>query len=385
MCERLSSIDGHVFLQDKWIEYDCIFSSDVDEHHGRQRNQLELHSKGNLHEPNGKIVDLTKLQSLTCQHGDTTKKEPHDIIILRIDGKRHRLGFDNIFEYNQFKVLLDGVYNSVWDMTSRHHVEENTTVNMLYESVTGMTITKRKVIRRDFSLVLASRYRVYFADLATQELLALPNGECELIFDVDKFVLEQRGDKQYTFARSTIRTISLVTNNEIEFELGSRAPVQGLIKFRFDSPIDARTCYLHWNEGVTPLETSSRESSGRYSLKLTPHTSDRNEFQQQIDIKICLSGYFRTYSSTTDSHGSRTKSSTTTTSTKKSLAKYGIFIRWKSLVESFALIFQKLPTITVIPIQHHLHPLDLKIPMRHSKHSSNRLFLRAKSNNKHNP
>lgn len=119
------------------------------------------------------------------------------------------------------------------------------------------------------------RYRVYFADLATQELLALPTGECELIFDMDKLILEQRGDKQYTFARSTIRTIGLVKNDEIEFELGSRAPVQGLIRFRFDSAIDARSCYSHWNEGVTPLETSSRESSGRHSLKAS-QSFDRN-------------------------------------------------------------------------------------------------------------
>lgn len=134
------------FLQDKWTDYDCIFSADIDAH-GRQRNQLELHSKTNVQEPNGKIIDLTQLQSLTCQHGEANKKEPQDMIILKIDGKRHRLGFDNIYEYNQLKMLLDGVYNSAWDMTNRNHAEDNTTVNMLYESVTGMKITKRKIIQ----------------------------------------------------------------------------------------------------------------------------------------------------------------------------------------------------------------------------------------------
>jgi len=111
------------------------------------------------------------------------------------------------------------------------------------------------------------RYRVHFADLATQEILSLPSGECELIFDIDKLVLEQRHDKQYTFARSAIRTLSLINNNEIQFELGSRAPVQGSICFRFDSAIDARSCYSKWNEGITPLETSIRSTSGRFSIK----------------------------------------------------------------------------------------------------------------------
>lgn len=119
------------------------------------------------------------------------------------------------------------------------------------------------------------RYRVQFADLETQEALALPNGECELIFDVDKLILEQRGDKQYTFPRSTVRTISLVNNNEIQFDLGSRAPIPGPIRFRFDTVIDARTCYSQWNEGVTPLETSSRESSGRHLIKLNQPSFDR--------------------------------------------------------------------------------------------------------------
>jgi hypothetical protein len=119
------------------------------------------------------------------------------------------------------------------------------------------------------------RYRVHFADLATQEILSLPSGECELIFDTDKLVLEQRHDKQYTFARSAIRRLNLINNNEIQFELGSRAPVQGSICFRFDSPIDARTCYLKWNEGITPLETSNRSSSGRFSLQNDSQSIER--------------------------------------------------------------------------------------------------------------
>jgi hypothetical protein len=122
------------------------------------------------------------------------------------------------------------------------------------------------------------RYRVHFADLKTQETLSLPNGECELIFDTDKLILEQNQDKQYTFARSTIRKIHLINNNEIEFQLGSRAPVQGFICFRFDSPMDARSCYAQWNEGVTPLETSSRESSGRYSVKQNTQPFERKNF-----------------------------------------------------------------------------------------------------------
>ena len=110
----------------------------------------------------------------------------------------------------------------------------------------------------------------------------LPSGECELIFDNDKVVLEQRQDKQYTFPRSTIRTLRLLNHNQIEFELGSRAPVQGSIRFRFDSPVDARTCYSQWNEGITPLETSSRESSGKYSMKLNLQQQEEGKKRKDV-------------------------------------------------------------------------------------------------------
>ncbi|CAF0826950.1 unnamed protein product [Rotaria sp. Silwood1] len=245
-----------IFNWDKWTQYDCIFSSFIDVN-GIQQNQLELHSKYNINEPNGKIIDLRKLHSITSIHGNINKNEPKDIIILKIDGKKHRFGFDNIYEYNQWKVLLDGVYNSAWDLINKDRPDENTTVNMLYESATAM------------------RYRVQFADLATQEILSLPNGVCELIFDTDKLVLEQHHDKQYTFPRSTIRTIRLINDRDIEFELGTRAPIQGFIRFRFESPIDARSCYLQWNEGITKTDTSYRESRERL---LTKHNSQQTGY-----------------------------------------------------------------------------------------------------------
>ncbi|CAF1440923.1 unnamed protein product [Adineta ricciae] len=217
---------------DKWTEHDCIFFSYVDAN-GNQRNQLELHSKNNLHKPNGKIIDLQQLQSLTCVHGNTNKDEPKDILILKIASKRHRLGFDKVYDYSQWKSLLDGVYNSTWDMTNSSQTNDSAAVNMFYESVN------------------ARRYRVRFADLETQEILVLPSSECELVFDVDKLVLEQYHDKQYTFPRSTIRTMRLIDDSTLELELGSRAPVQGFIRFRFDSPVDARSCYSQWNEGMS--------------------------------------------------------------------------------------------------------------------------------------
>ncbi|CAF0804790.1 unnamed protein product [Adineta ricciae] len=216
---------------DKWTEYDCIFFSYIDAN-GNQQNQLELHSKNNHHKPNGKTIDLQQLQSLTCVHGNTNKDEPKDIIILKIASKRHRLGFDSVYDYSQWKSLLDGVYNSTWDLTNSSQTNDSVATNMFYESVN------------------ARRYRVRFADLETQEILVLPSGECQLVFDVDKLVLEQYHDKQYTFPRSTIRTMRLIDDSTLELELGSRAPVQGFIRFRFCSPADARSCYLQWNEGM---------------------------------------------------------------------------------------------------------------------------------------
>ncbi len=116
------------------------------------------------------------------------------------------------------------------------------------------------------------RYPVQFADLATQEALSLPSGGCELIFDANKVVLEQRHDKQYTFPRSTIRTIHLIDDNTLEFELGSRAPVQGCIRFRFESPLEAYSCYRQWNEGITPIDTPNRQ---RYAVKHSPQQIER--------------------------------------------------------------------------------------------------------------
>jgi hypothetical protein len=119
------------------------------------------------------------------------------------------------------------------------------------------------------------RYRVKFADLATQEILALPSGDCELVFDTDKLVLEQRRDKQYTFPRSTVYAMRLVQDNEIEFELGTRAPVQGFIRFLFESPIDARSCYSQWNEAMTAMP-SYRKPNERCSIRPMPQQTAGN-------------------------------------------------------------------------------------------------------------
>ena len=121
-----------------------------------------------------------------------------------------------------------------------------------------------------FIFFLALRYRVHFADLATTEILSLPNDVCELIFDRDKVVLEQHHVKQYIFPRSTIRTIYLINTNTIELELGSRAPVQGSIRFRFESPTDARLCYFQWIEDITRSEVFNQGSSEHFSTRINP-------------------------------------------------------------------------------------------------------------------
>ena len=133
-------------FKDKWTEYDCIFSSSINDN-GSQQNQFELHSKQNIHESNGKIIDLKKLHSVTTMHDNTHKNEPNHIIILKIDGKKHRFGFNSIYTYNQWRSLLDGVYNSEWNTLNRNHDDENAIVNMHYESATGKEsdrIKKRK-------------------------------------------------------------------------------------------------------------------------------------------------------------------------------------------------------------------------------------------------
>ena len=106
-----------------------------------------------------------------------------------------------------------------------------------------------------------------FADSITQENLSLPDDPCDLIFDADKLVLEQRQDKQYTFPRSTIRTLSKRASNEIQFELGTRAPVQGVICFRFDSPMDAQACFSQWNGDTAVEEIPSRPTRERLSTR----------------------------------------------------------------------------------------------------------------------
>jgi hypothetical protein len=100
---------------------------------------------------------------------------------------------------------------------------------------------------------------------------------------MDKIVLEQRRDKQYTFPRATIRSLSLIQDNEIEFELGSRAPVQGFIRFLFESAIDARSCYLRWNEGMTTIG-SYREQRDRCSVRPIPQQTASKYLMKYIKI-----------------------------------------------------------------------------------------------------
>ncbi|CAF3290422.1 unnamed protein product [Rotaria socialis] len=218
------------FNWNKWTEYDCIFASYIDPDRN-QHSKLELHSNNNLEESSGKVIDLTQLHSLTSVHGDKNKDEPKSIMILKINGKKHRFGFDHIYEFNQWKTLLDGVYNSELDTMKKDRCNENQIVNTHYESTT------------------AKRYRVQCADLATQEILSLPNGSFDLIIDTDKLVVGQRHDRRHIFPRSTIRSIRFV-NSDIEVELGSRAPIQGLISFRFESCADANACFLQWQDGI---------------------------------------------------------------------------------------------------------------------------------------
>lgn len=82
-----------------------------------------------------------------------------------------------------------------------------------------------------------------------------------MIIDTDKLVLEQYQQRQYSFPRSAIRTIRLINDTDVEFELGSRAPITGLIRFRFETFADARSCYLQWHDGFVryiPVETESK-------------------------------------------------------------------------------------------------------------------------------
>ena len=126
-------------------------------------------------------------------------------------------------------------------------------------------------------LPLARRYRVRFADSRTRESLHLPNEPCELIFDADKLVLEQHQDKQYTFPRSTIRSLSRRASNEIQFELGSRAPVPGMICFRFDSPAEAQSCLTQWNSDTTVEEVPQQPMRELFSTRRRPEPIGESE------------------------------------------------------------------------------------------------------------
>lgn len=124
-------------LKEKWSELTCLFSSFVDVNK-KQRYQLELHDQNNLSDPNGKIIDLQELRSLTYIHGKPEKNDPRDIIILDIAGRRHRLGFDDSNVYNQWKSLLDGVYRSSTMNVERDESTNKATMNLLYESSDGL-------------------------------------------------------------------------------------------------------------------------------------------------------------------------------------------------------------------------------------------------------
>lgn len=255
MTVRASPLHRHLsHVKDKWTTYDGTFSSFVDAN-DRQQDRIELRSQRNAQDATEKTIELSGLQSLTSMHGNTGKDEPRDIIILKISGKKHRLGFDNIYDYNQWKTLLDGVYNAAWDMTGVSHANNESTVNMLYDSVNGMhKLPIVYIYRRIGGFVSAQRHRVRFADVETQEILALPTDACELVVDPDKLVLEQHHERQYTFPRSAVRTLRLVDDSTVEYELGGRAPVQGFVRFRFETPADARACLSCWKEGTIPKD-----------------------------------------------------------------------------------------------------------------------------------
>ena len=91
--------------------------------------------------------------------------------------------------------------------------------------------------------VLAIKATVEFADLNTEELLELANEPCELILDTDKLIIEQKGEKQYTFPRSKIHRAKIYDTNRIELEMGTRAPVTGSIRFKFLTNFDAENFY----------------------------------------------------------------------------------------------------------------------------------------------
>lgn len=122
--------------KDKWSDYDCIFSLFVDANRN-QRFQLEMHDENNLHQPNGYVIDLQDLRSVTYARGRPDKNEPDYIVTLQVKAKRHRFGFDENNTFNQWKSLLDTALNATASSTRKEEPTENEATNLLYESSNG--------------------------------------------------------------------------------------------------------------------------------------------------------------------------------------------------------------------------------------------------------
>jgi hypothetical protein len=165
---------------------------------------------------------------------------------------------------------------------------------------------------------------VRFADSITRENLSLPDDPCDLVFDADKLVLEQRQDKQYTFPRSTIRNLSKRASNEIQFELGTRAPVQGIICFRFDLPMDAQACLTQWNADTSIEEIPIAPVRERLSIRQKSEHKDESKHPTEGRAVGGQDSCSSSNSSSTTTIKERKQSSTTSTTTTRRIDKYVI-------------------------------------------------------------
>lgn len=98
---------------------------------------IELTELESYPERKERTINLSDWTSMAYAHGDSSKKEPKFVVVLKVDGKRHRFGFDDTAEYNRWKLFMDRIFNSTYKFPTPAKHQPEVAVNGIYQSLDG--------------------------------------------------------------------------------------------------------------------------------------------------------------------------------------------------------------------------------------------------------
>lgn len=122
-------------------------------------------------------------------------------------------------------------------------------------------------------LILEFRFDVELANERTIHALKLQEKNCKLVLTPENLIIEQFNDKQYSIPRRAIRLTRHGTGRELEFDLGSRSPIQDVLAFRFQSDIEAQECYNQFAKDSIVFNEQTPEKSTSKKPEVTSEVS----------------------------------------------------------------------------------------------------------------